>query len=497
MTTNISLFNRAKTHGDRSAIIEDEKVTTYTDLLALSEAIAAGLLKGKYDLEEATIAFAAPPGRDYAALQWGIWRAGGIAVPLNIHSTLNEMRHCTDTAGVKTLIAPNSTIDQVRPLCDKAGLNLILLDDMDMSLTCPLPTINLSRRAMIIFTSGTTNKPKGVVSTHQNIEAQITTLIDFWQWTSDDVIPLFLPLHHVHGIINVLACGLWAGATVEVFADGFDIKAVCDRVRVGAYSLFMAVPTIYVKLIQAIQAMSDNEREDIADGFKAMRLMISGSAALPVKIHQEWQVLTGQVLLERYGMTEIGMALSNPVDGERRPGGVGVPLPGVDLQLVTEDGQVVNAEGVPGEICVKGNTVFKEYWQNENATKEAFKDGWFLTGDMAVLEDGYYRIMGRLSVDIIKSGGYKLSALEIENHLLAHASIQECAVVGVDDETWGEVVGVAIVLEPEASLSLEQLKGWSKDKMSAYKIPRILTHVESLPRNAMGKVTKMDVKKMF
>jgi malonyl-CoA/methylmalonyl-CoA synthetase len=491
------MFKRAEAHGDRVAIIKAGEPTTYGDLLAQSAAIAACLLDSADDLNEAAIAFAAPGGSEYAAIQWGIWRAGGMAIPLNIHATLPEMRHCTKTANVKTLIALKSTADHVRPLCKEAGIALILLDDMDFSLTCHLPNIALSRRAMILFTSGTTNKPKGVVSTHKNIEAQITTLIDFWQWHEDDVIPLFLPMHHVHGIINVLCCGLWAGATVEAFREGFDITAICDRVKTGAFSVFMAVPTIYVKLIQALEKMPHDECDAICAGFKDMRLMISGSAALPVKIHENWQALTGQVLLERYGMTEIGMALSNPMEGERRPGSVGVPLPGVEIQLVTEEGQVVIGEDTPGEIQVKGDTVFLEYWQNKKATTDSFKDGWFVTGDMAVLEGGYYRIMGRLSVDIIKSGGYKLSALEIENYLLANDAISECAVVGIDDETWGEVVGVAVVLKPNTTMTLEELKSWAEDKISNYKTPRRLVTVDGLPRNTMGKVTKADVKKLF
>jgi len=203
------------------------------------------------------------------------------------------------------------------------------------------------------------------------------------------------------------------------------------------------------------------------------------------------------VLLERYGMTEIGMGLSNPMDGERRPGSVGVALPGVEVQLVAEDSSVVEGEDNPGEIWIRGDNVFSEYWQNPKATEESFTGDWFKTGDMAVREQGYYRIMGRLSVDIIKSGGYKLSALEIENYLLAHDDISECAVIGIEDDTWGEVVTVVAVLEPGTTLDLPSLQAWSKDKMSNYKIPRILRIIKSLPRNAMGKVTKPDVKKLF
>lgn len=493
----VSLFKRAAMFGDKTAIIDADQKTSYAQLLKRSEAIAAALLSSKDDLKEQHIAFAAPAGSDYTAIQWGIWRAGGAAVPLNIDATLPEIQHCTDTANVSHLIALTSTAEKIRPLCQEVGIKLLLLDDIDMGRTTLLPEVSLDRRAMMLFTSGTTNKPKGVVTTHRNIEAQVKTLINFWQWQSTDVIPLFLPMHHVHGIINILTCALWSGATVEAFAKGFDLPKILARVSSDAYSVFMAVPTIYVKIIKVLEAMPEDKRLIICEGFNRMRLMISGSAALPIKIHNTWQNLTGQVLLERYGMTEIGMGLSNPMDGERRPGSVGVALPGVEVQLVAEDGSVVEGEGNPGEIWIRGDNVFSEYWQNPKATKESFTGDWFKTGDMAVREQGYYRIMGRLSVDIIKSGGYKLSALEIENYLLAHDDISECAVIGVEDETWGEVVAVVAVLEPGTALDLPSLQAWSKDKMSNYKTPRILRIIKSLPRNAMGKVTKPDVKKLF
>ncbi len=228
-----------------------------------------------------------------------------------------------------------------------------------------------------------------------------------------------------------------------------------------------------------------------------MRLMISGSAALPASVHEEWTALTGQKLLERYGMTEIGMALSNPYDGERRPGAVGQPLPGMQVRLKAESGTIVDEEGVPGEIQVRGPCVFSEYWNLPETSKESFDEGWFRTGDMAVIETSYYRIMGRLSVDIIKSGGYKLSALEIEAALLDHPEIRECAVVGAADETWGEAVAAAVVLEKCRRLTLESLRDWCRDHLSVYKIPQRLKVVDKLPRNAMGKVTKPAVATLF
>jgi malonyl-CoA/methylmalonyl-CoA synthetase len=195
-------------------------------------------------------------------------------------------------------------------------------------------------------------------------------------------------------------------------------------------------------------------------------------------------------------MTEIGMGISNPYTGERRAGHVGQPLPGVTVALFDESDQVVNQTNVAGEIRVKGDTLFLEYWDNPKATSESFKDGWFCTGDVAVIDDGYYRILGRASIDIIKSGGYKLSALEIEGSILTHDDIAEVAVIGVEDETWGEKVVAFVGLKPGKDFDQAQFKVWCKANMSAYKIPKIIKVVDALPRNAMGKITKPDLKKL-
>lgn len=495
----MKLFQLAAQFDQNIALYDGEQEFSYADLLRASESVAAYLLNDRSDLNEEIVAFAAPAGIDYVAFQWGIWRAGGIAMPLNVHATIPEIEHCIETGGVKRLLTHHSCADKLETMCEQDAIDMTQANNVPAGSVSNFPELDPSRRAMMIFTSGTTNKPKGVVTTHANITAQVETLLEAWEWQADDSIPLFLPLHHVHGIINVLTCGLWAGARIETYAQGFKLPRILDAVADQKYSVFMAVPTIYVKLIAALNECDEEQRGRVCKGFSAMRLMISGSAALPARIHEQWQQLTGQVLLERYGMTEIGMALSNPFHGERRPGSVGKPLPGVQIRLAEESGAIIAAdqEDTPGEIQVKSDTVFLEYWNKPDATEESFIDGWFRTGDMAVLENGYYRIMGRLSVDIIKSGAYKLSALEIENNLLAHPAINECAVVGVDDDTWGEVVAVAVALESGHSLQLEDLKQWAGEQMSNYKIPRRLHIVESLPRNAMGKITKSDVKKLF
>jgi malonyl-CoA/methylmalonyl-CoA synthetase len=224
--------------------------------------------------------------------------------------------------------------------------------------------------------------------------------------------------------------------------------------------------------------------------------MVSGSAALPVRTLERWREITGHTLLERYGMTEIGMALSNPLHGERRPGTVGRPLPGVDVRLVDDAGDPA-APGAPGEIEVRGPQVFLEYWRRLDATREAFRDGWFRTGDLGRVEDGYFRILGRVSVDIIKTGGFKVSALEIEEELRQHPSVAECAVIGIDDPEWGERIAAAVELVPGADFSLEQLQHWARDRLAPYKLPRALLQVTALPRNAMGKVMKPEVSRLF
>ena len=471
------------------ALVEDANKHTYSEINNRINLFSAGILGDREDLNEERIAFFLPASLDYVTTMHGVWRAGGIAVPLNVASAVSELDHYLTCANVTRLVAGAQYHDSLKELCNSLEIELLSVGDVLAEEPQELPLIDSERRAMMLFTSGTTNKPKGVVSTHKTIYAQITTLITAWEWSENDVIPLFLPLHHIHGIINILSCGLWSGATVHLFSK-FDIPKISEQITLGTYNVFMAVPTIYVKLIQYFETIGEDEVEKICAGFKAMRLNISGSAACPVKLFEQWKELTGQILLERYGMTEIGMGISNPYNGERRAGAVGQPLPGVECQLFDESDNPIERESESGEIRIKGDNVFLEYWGNKEATESSFRDGWFCTGDVAVIEDGYFRIMGRSSVDIIKSGGYKLSALEIEGVLLTHSSIAEVAVIGVEDDTWGEAVTAFVVIKDGSELSYDSLKIWCGDHMSSYKIPKKLVIVDALPRNAMGKVTK-------
>jgi malonyl-CoA/methylmalonyl-CoA synthetase len=256
------------------------------------------------------------------------------------------------------------------------------------------------------------------------------------------------------------------------------------------------VPTIYHRLVASWEAAPPATERARSAGCRKLRLMMSGSAALPVQTLERWRDVSGHTLLERYGMTEIGMALSNPLHGDRRPGFVGAPLPGVEARLTDERGADV-PPGTPGEVEIRGPGVFLEYWGRPDETRAAFRDGWFLTGDVAVVEDGAYRLLGRKNIDIIKTGGYKVSALEVEAVLRDHPAVAECAVVAVADQMWGEKICAAVELQPATTLMLDDLQSWAKARLAPYKIPKALECVTALPRNAMGKVLKPQIVALF
>jgi malonyl-CoA/methylmalonyl-CoA synthetase len=499
LAAELPFLSHARLYAGRTAVSDATGEFDYAELLAASERVAAGLLAGAGDLAEERVAFQLAPGFAWVATLWGIWRAGGVAVPLALAAVRAELEYALDDTAAGTVIHGPGTGDALQPLAQARGLRVLRWDELvgtgagreardREARGRELPDVDGNRRAMILFTSGTTSRPKGVVTTHANIAAQIACLIEAWQWTAHDRTLLCLPLHHVHGIINVVSCALSAGAWCEMLPR-FDAEVVWERIASGKLTVFMAVPTIYVRLIAAWEQASRERQVELSRACAGLRLMVSGSAALPVSTLERWREISGHTLLERYGMTEIGMALSNPLDGERVPGSVGTPLPGVEVQLVGPDGAPAS-EGTPGEIEVRGPGVFLEYWGKPEATREAFRDGWFRTGDTAVVERGVYRILGRTSIDILKTGGHKVSALEIEEVLRRHPLVAECAVVGVPDAEWGERIGAAITTREGAALSLPELRAWAREHMAGHKLPTQLLVLESLPRNAIGKVTK-------
>ena len=491
------LFQQAQSFATRTAIISDGRSYSYQYLLDESHAFASELLLGSSDLNEARVAFMVNPGFDYVKVQWGIWRSGGVAVPLCITHPLPSLQYVLEDTGASILVVSACYAPLFANYLSSTSIRLLVVEELKPTDKLPvLPQLTPNRRALILYTSGTTNLPKGVVTTHQNLQAQIQTLQTAWQWTSHDHILCVLPLHHVHGIVNVVCCALWAGATCT-FMPSFDAQQVFDCFQQGSINVFMAVPTIYYKLISFWEQADLSRQQAITAALKQFRLMVCGSAALPVSVMEKWELISGHRLLERYGMTEIGMAISNPYNGERRAGYIGAPLPGVEVMLADDHFQPVPLE-TPGQILVRGENVFQEYWNRPAETMNSFTaDGWFKTGDVAVIENGYYRIMGRQSVDIIKSGGYKISALEIEEELRKHPQIADVAVVGIPDEEWGERIVAAVVYKAQNQPQGNDFSSWLRERIPAYKVPRLYKIVTELPRNAMGKVVKNDVKKMI
>ena len=495
----IEIVERAALYADQPAIITPEGALAYSDLVEYSARVASAMLHHRIDLDSARVAFLTSAGYHYVVAQWGIWRAGGIAVPLATSHPVPELERIIRDCSPELILCDSPFEQRAREVGDRCDVPVRTVDDAMTAAAGMHPTVSDDRPAMIIYTSGTTGQPKGVVTTHANIGAQINSLVEAWEWSPDDRTLLVLPLHHVHGVINVVGCALWSGAIIDV-AVPFDAARTWARLAEGDVTVFMAVPTVYRRLIDAWDAMSRTDQQRAATACYGMRLFVSGSAALPARVLDRWRGMTGHTLLERYGTSETGMVLSNPLHGERRAGSVGNALPGVAVRLGGRGDRGDMGDEVErreGEILVLGETVFREYWNRPEETAAAFDGDWYKTGDVALLENDSYRILGRQSVDIIKTGGYKVSALEIEEVLRDHPAISDCAVVGMPDEEWGERVCAAIEGVGDAAAGDDEIRSWAKARLAPYKVPRSIVHVDALPRNAMGKVVKSDVRKLF
>jgi malonyl-CoA/methylmalonyl-CoA synthetase len=433
-----------------------------------------------------------PPGRDFVVALLACWQAGGVAVPMHPAHPVAELAYVRDDARLAAVIASPELAELAARLTEGTAVKVVDVDSVGRAGV--LPAVGPDRRALMVHTSGTTGRPKGVVHTHRSVTAMVDGLLDAWAWSAADRTLLVLPLNHVHGLVNVVLCALAAGATLEA-PGGFDALAVWDRLASAELTIFMAVPTVYARLVAAHEEADAATQAAWSAGARAARLMVSGSAALPVSTLVRWQEITGQVLLERYGMSEVGMALSNTL-ARRVPGHVGDPLPGVEVRVVDDTGEPV-PPGEPGELLVRGPQVFGEYWDRPGETEAAFLDGWFRTGDVAVLEPGGYRLLGRSSVDILKTGGEKVSALEIEELYRTHPAVGDCAVVGVPDAEWGERVCAAIQRSGGEEASGADLRAWGRERLAMAKVPSRFAFVDELPRNALGKVVKRDVAALF
>lgn len=476
-----------------------------------------------------------------------ILAAHAIAVPLSPAFPAHELRYILDQSEALVLLSSlkfQSQADHVlhegmrtKPIHYKQ--DKLLAGSTDGHVTLEPPTTDAG--GLMLYTSGTTNRPKGVLLPQDVLTAQSASLLEAWKYTTDDVLLHVLPLHHIHGTVNALLTPLFAGSTIE-FQFPFNATAVWERLAApylpssdaakNPITFLTVVPTIYTRLLSSHAGLSP----ELQAASKAalhpsnMRLNISGSAALPTPVKSAWTELSGgNVLLERYGMTEVGMALSCGLDfADRVDGSVGWPLPLVQARLVdTETGEVIeigqevdssSGRERQGEIQLRGPTIFREYWKNPSATSKEFvqdaegEGKWFKTGDVAVRRyvDGagksaqdwakgpLYFIHGRKSADIIKTGGEKVSALEIEREMLSLPQVDEVAVVGLPSEAWGQKVAAVVMLTAQGKTGGKGGKPWSaldmrralREVLANYKIPQEMKVVESIPRNAMGKINK-------
>ncbi|MFI0961949.1 acyl-CoA synthetase [Streptomyces sp. NPDC021080] len=505
---------------DRSALRFGDRSLTYAELAARAGALAARLDGA------GRVAVWATPTLETAVGVVAALLAGVPAVPLNPKSGESELGHILgDSAPSLVLAAPGDLLPAPLGALDRidvevttetgaktgdeaeeeAGAGGRAGEEADGG-TEAVVTVTAAVRdpgspALVVYTSGTTGPPKGAVVPRRAIAATLDALADAWQWTGDDVLVHALPLFHVHGLIIGILGPLRRGGSVRHLGR-FSAEGVARELDAGATMLF-GVPTMYHRLAEAL-----GEEPGLAKALGRARLLVSGSAALPLHDHERITAATGRGVVERYGMTETLMNTSVRADGPARPGTVGVPLPGVDLRLVEEDGTTIagyEADGTPagahdgesvGEIQVRGPNLFTEYLNRPDATAAAYTaDGWFRTGDMAVLEpDGSVRIVGRKATDLIKSGGYKIGAGEIENALLEHPGVREAAVAGESDADLGERVAAWIVpFDPQAPPSAEELADHVARSLAPHKRPRTVRFVEALPRNDMGKILKREL----
>ncbi|KAK6125077.1 hypothetical protein DH2020_041193 [Rehmannia glutinosa] len=501
-----AVANKGSLSPDSIAIRADQKSHSYHQLILSAKKISNllsnadlktvdGIGESKH-LGGARVGIVAKPSPEFVAGVLGTWFSGGVVVPLALSYPEAELLH-----DITMILSTEDHLELMKAVAAKTSAKLSLLPPVPNVIAKSTEVDHIKNGeseteisheisgddpALVIYTSGTTGKPKGVVHTHKGVLAQVEFMPKFsvrgiWQrWRES------YPKDHTK-----------ADDAVTVFTGMHSLLAVAYETAVRD----LPVPTMYTRLIQGYEAMDPELRTASAVAARQLRLMMCGSSALPLPVMQQWETITGHLLLERYGMTEFVMALSNPLNGKRKGGTVGNPLPGVEAKILAED-----SSGV-GELCIKSPSLFKEYWKLPEVTKESFiDDGFFKTGDAArVDEDGYYVILGRTNADIMKVGGYKLSALEIEAVLLEHPTISECCVLGLPDKDLGEAVCAIVIPDSEIkrkhevdlkpALTLEELSTWAKEKLAPYKIPSRLLLWESLPRNAMGKVNKKELKK--
>lgn len=444
------------------------KQLTRTQLREHAEQVAGGMVRRGVKSGD-RIGLYAASSLDWVVAYLGVQRAGGVVVPMNPEYHAAEAEHILRDSEPRLVIADGPRAD----IANQLGAQTLPIDDLPRGDPPPLPALTPDSPAAILYTSGTTGRPKGAVIDHGNFLAQGRGAIQVWRWTSQDILVHALPLFHLHGLGMGLHGTLLSGAsaTLVPFTPAA-VVAELTRADSERGTMFFGVPSMYQRLCDWLE-------EHPAD-LSGARVFVCGSAPLPPALFERCVKLLGQRPVERYGITEGGIVVTNPYDGPRQPGRVGFPFPGVEVRLGDQD-----------EVLLKGGQVFKGYWRNPQATAESFtSDGWFRTGDVGEIgEDGSLAIRGRIK-ELIISGGFNVYPREVELVLEEHPAVLEVAVAGVPSEKWGEEVTAFVVPSGSAPLVESELVAYARDRLAAYKCPKRVVVMDKLPRNAMGKVQR-------
>jgi malonyl-CoA/methylmalonyl-CoA synthetase len=473
------------------------RVIRYREAFALS-ARYANVLRNKGVVIGDRVAAQVEKSPEAIILYLACLRVGAAFLPLNTAYTTAELEYFIGDAAPHIFVCDPAKQEELAPLCAQHGVASLLtlgtkgdgtLPELagDAEDTYPTAAVEASDLAAMLYTSGTTGRSKGAMLTHSNLSSNARTLVDYWQFTRDDVLLHALPIFHTHGLFVATNVILFAGASM-IFLPKFDVGVI--REQLPSATTLMGVPTFYTRLVKESWLNRENTNH--------MRLFISGSAPLLAETHRQWTSRTGHHILERYGMTETNMITSNPYDGERVPGAVGFPLPSVNVRIThIESGEALPANEV-GMIEVKGPNVFKGYWRMPDKTRAEFReDGYFITGDLGVVDDrGYISIVGR-NKDLVITGGYNVYPKEIETEIDGLDGVNESAVIGLPHGDFGEAVTAVVVLEPGVSLTEAAVLKALDDRLAKYKLPKRVVFDPALPRNTMGKVLKADLRKKY
>jgi long-chain acyl-CoA synthetase len=493
MTENLAgiLIDTAAKHGDRTAFKLDEAELSFGMLDETSARIAA-LLKEKGLQPGDRVGLMLPNVPYFPAIYYGILRAGGAVVPMNVLLKGREVSYYLGDSGAKLLFAWYGFDDAAEEGAAQAGADCLLVKpgEFEHLILSREPDRDVADRAaddtaVILYTSGTTGQPKGAELTHSNLRRNIHAVIGFAEFDESEVLLGALPLFHSFGQTCTMNCAVCSGATVTMLPR-FDPEKALEILERDGVTVFQGVPTMY-------NAMLFAERADSTDTSK-LRLCMSGGAAIPVELIRAFEGKFNCIILEGYGLSETSPVASfNHPDRERKAGSIGTPIEGVEMQVWDDDGNAL-PQGEVGEIVIRGHNVMKGYWERPEATEQSIDaDGWFRTGDMAKIdEDGFFFIVDRKK-DLIIRGGYNVYPREVEEVLYEHAAVLEAAVVAVPDESLGEEVGAAVVLCKGESLGADELKAFVKERVAAYKYPRKIWFVDELPKGPTGKILKREI----